>query len=412
MKKNWKRALSSGLFCIMAGSLLAGCGSTGTTAGSPALETAAAEGRETKAEEKQAEDNKDEGNKTEAVGQDAQKGDQETITMVDDRGIEVTFPKNPQRIVISSILPLTSVYCLYRGGTEGLVGIPAAAMSAAEHSYLAKMYPEILDIECKFSAGGDVNVEEVLNLDPDVVFYRANEEEEGDMYARAGIPAVAFSTSKYGPDTIATFAGWIGHLDTIFGAGDKTQGIVEYGEEVLSMLRDRTSSLTEEDRPSAIVFSGFSENQLTVAGGDIFAEFYITEGGGINMASELSGSKTVNMEQIYEWNPEVIFINNFCPYIPDDLYNNAIEGYDWSEVEAVKNHRVYKFPLGTYRWYPPAGDAPLSLVWVAKQIHPELFEDIDMDQMVKEYYEKFYGYSLTDEDLEEIYNPPREAALY
>ena len=55
----------------------------------------------------------------------------EMITLIDDRGIEVTFPKNPQRVVISSILPLTSVYCLYRSGPKNLVGIPAAAMSAA-----------------------------------------------------------------------------------------------------------------------------------------------------------------------------------------------------------------------------------------------------------------------------------------
>lgn len=339
-------------------------------------------------------------------------GDQEMITIVDDRGIEVTFPKNPERVVISSILPLTSVYCLYRGGPVNLVGIPAAAMSAAEHSFLAKMYPEILDLEYKFSEGGDVNIEEVMKLEPDVVFYRANEEAEGDQYKAAGIPAVAFSTSKYGTDTIATFGGWIEHLDEIFGGGDMTTGMVEYGNDTLAMLRERTADLKDEDRPRAIVFTGFNSNQLTAAGGDIFSEFYITEGGGVNVASELQASQNVNMEQIYEWDPEVIFINNFCPYVPEDFYNNAIEGYDWSDVSAVKNKKVYKFPLGTYRWYPPAGDAPLSLVWVAKQLQPDLFADIDMDDLVKEYYKDFYGYDLTDDDLQEIYNPPREAATY
>ncbi len=343
-------------------------------------------------------------------GSDATDGG--TITLVDDRGIEVTLPKNPQRIVISSILPLTSVYCLYRGGTDNLVGIPAAAMSAAEHSYLAKVYPEVLELESDFSKGGEVNIEELIKLNPDVVFYRANEEAEGDMYRNAGIPAVAFSTSKFGTDTIATFSGWITLLDQIFGGGEKTQGIVDYGNEMLSMLRGRTAELTDDERPSGIVLTGYAANQLTVAGGDIFSEFYLTEGGGTNAATALSGSKSVNMEQLYEWNPDVIFINNFCPYLPEDLYNNAIEGYDWSNIAAVQNKRVYKFPLGMYRWYPPAGDAPLSLVWVADKLHPELFQDIDMDQMIKDYYEKFYGHTLTDDDLKEIYNPPREAALY
>lgn len=345
-------------------------------------------------------------------GGDAGDGSDETITLVDDRGIEVTFPKDPQRIVISSILPLTSVYCLYRGGTDNLVGIPAAAMSAAEHSYLAKVYPDVLKLETDFSAGGEINIEEVMKLNPDVVFYRANEEAEGDMYQRAGIPAVAFSTSKFGTDTIATFAGWIELLDQIFGGGEQTQGIVDYGHDVLKLLRERTAALTDEQRLTGIIFTGYSGNQLLAAGGDIFAEFYLTEGGGSNVATELSGSKPVNMEQIYEWNPEVIFINNFCPYLPEDIYNNAIEGYDWSNVDAVKNKRVYKYPLGMYRWYPPAGDAPLSLLWVAKQMHPYLFEDIDMDQTVKDYYAKFYGYNVTDEDLKDIYNPPREAAYY
>ncbi len=335
-----------------------------------------------------------------------------TITVVDDRGIEVTFPKNPQRIVISSILPLTSVYCLYRGGPEGLVGIPAAAMSAAEHSYLATMYPQILELPYSFSTGGEVNVEEVLKLEPDVVFYRANEVAEGDLYARAGLPAVAFSTTKHGTNTIATFAGWIQRLDEIFGGGDKTQGVVERGQQMLELIRQRTASLADQDRPRTIVLGGYSDGQLSVPGGNQFADFYVVEAGGTHAAAEISGAKTVNMEQIYAWDPEVILINNFCPFLPQDLYDNAIPGYDWSALSAVQNRRVYKFPLGTYRWYPPAGDAPLSLIWVAKQLHPDLFADIDMDQLIKDYYQDFYGYSLTDQDLAAIYNPPREAALY
>lgn len=408
MKKNLKQGICKMVSAVLVACMMAGCAAPAATPGTAPTEAVEA----TAAESAKAEDEKAAETKAAEEEKDAAAAEQEMITLVDDRGIEVTLPKNPERIVISSILPLTSVYCLYRGGTEGLVGIAAAAMSAAENSYLAKMYPEILDLPYEFSAGGQVNIEEVMELKPDVVFYRANEEDEGDMYIQAGIPAVAFSTSKFGSDTIATFSGWITLLDQIFGGGDKTQGIVERGNEIVEMLRERTANLTEEERPSAVVFSGFADGELKVAGGNIFSEFYITEGGAYNCATELSGSKNVNMEQIYQWDPDVIFINNFCPYVPEDFYNNAIENYDWSNVSAVKNKRVYKFPLGTYRWYPPAGDAPLSLVWVAKQIHPELFEDIDMDAMVKDYYKEFYGYELTDEDLAEIYNPPREAALY
>ena len=39
------------------------------------------------------------------------------------------------------------------------------------------------------------------------------------------------------------------------------------------------------------------------------------------------------------------------------------------------------------------------------------FSDIDMDAEIKEYYSRFYGIELTDEDLEKLYNPPAESAM-
>ena len=116
------------------------------------------------------------------------------------------------------------------------------------------------------------------------------------------------------------------------------------------------------------------------------------------------------MEQIYAWNPDMIFITNFSSVLPEYLYNNTIEGDDWSNVKAVQEGQVYKFPLGMYRWFPPSSDTPLALMWLAKTIQPELFADIDIDQEIKDYYVKYYNVELTDDDLQVIYNPAREAA--
>ena len=63
-----------------------------------------------------------------------------------------------------------------------------------------------------------------------------------------------------------------------------------------------------------------------------------------------------------------------------------------------------------YRWYPPSSDTPLMLLWMAKNNHPELFGDIDLEQEMKDYYKKFYNINLMDEDVERIFNPTREAA--
>ena len=46
------------------------------------------------------------------------------------------------------------------------------------------------------------------------------------------------------------------------------------------------------------------------------------------------------------------------------------------------------------------------LKWLASKIQPELFKDMDMDQEIKDYYEKYYHVTLTDEDLQKS-TPPQ-----
>lgn len=54
------------------------------------------------------------------------------------------------------------------------------------------------------------------------------------------------------------------------------------------------------------------------------------------------------------WDPDIIYLTTFSPAMPEDLYNNTIEGFDFSQLSAVKNQQVYKVPLGSYRWYAPS----------------------------------------------------------
>ena len=118
-----------------------------------------------------------------------------TRTIVDHTGAEVVLPEKIERVVISSILPLPSVYCLFRGSADDIVGIHPSSMAAAENSYLLNVFPEIANADTSFVENGEVNIEQLLALKPDVVFYNASNTEEREMYDNAGIPAVGFSVS-------------------------------------------------------------------------------------------------------------------------------------------------------------------------------------------------------------------------
>ena len=333
-----------------------------------------------------------------------------TRTVVDDTGVEVEIPEKLDRIVISSILPLPSVYCFFRGSSEGLVGIHPSSMAAAENSYLTTVYPEITELDTSFVENGEINIEQLMKLEPDVVFYSATNTDEREMYDNAGIKAIGFSTTLSDYNCIETFANWVDLLGQIFGDSDRAQEVIEYGRSVEAQVLEKTATLSDEEKPKVLVLFNYGDGTITTSGSNFFGEYWIEAAGGINVAAELNGQPEINMEQIYAWNPDMIFITNFSSVLPEDLYNNTIEGDDWSNVKAVQEGQVYKFPLGMYRWFPPSSDTPLALMWLAKTIQPELFADIDIDQEIKDYYVKYYNVEITDDDLQVIYNPAREAA--
>ena len=336
----------------------------------------------------------------------------EARVVVDHAGNEVELPAEINRIVITSITPLPSVYALFDGSAERLIGMSPSSMASTENSLLADTIPGITQVRTDFMNGDEVNMEELLAMEPDVVFYRAENVEEYEQLSAMGIPAVGFSTTQWGSDSIETFQGWVSLLGEVLQQEDRADGIAEYGREVYDMIQQRLAQAGDDlEKPRVFWLFRYSSGVVQTSGSNHFGEYWANATGAVNVAHESDGANfEVNMEQIYAYDPDIIYISNFAPYLPEDLYNNAIEGNDWSVVRAVQEGNVYKCPLGMYRWYPPSSDSPLMLLWLAKNHHPELFEDIDMTQELKDYYQRFYSVELTDENIEKIFNPSREAA--
>jgi iron complex transport system substrate-binding protein len=334
-------------------------------------------------------------------------------TVVDNAGREVTIPAEINRVVISSIWPLPSVYCLFEGSAEKLVGIHPASMSAAKNSMLATVTPEILKAGTNFIQGDDLNIEELLKLKPDVVFYASSssgEDAEYEKLSAAGIPAVGFSTSKWDFDCVTTFENWVKLLGDVMQRQDEAAGIAAYGHQVYEDIQKVFTKHPEMKRPKVLILFEYKDGFITTSGSHFFGQYWITASGGVNVAQDLSGMPEINMEQIYQWDPDIIYITNFSPALPEDLLENKVDGHDWSNVRAVRDGKVYKFPLGMYRWFPPASDTPLVLKWLAQKNHPDLFQDVDMEKEVREYYQRFYKVQLTDADVYKVFHPSREAS--
>ena len=154
-------------------------------------------------------------------------------------------------------------------------------------------------------------------------------------------------------------------------------------------------------------FGEFLRNsKLRLQGNDNFIHEAIRIGGGENpfaQEANTGNNKDISMEEVYRINPDIILLSNFDNFVPDDLYENRIAGQDWSTVKAVQNHRVYKVPMGIYRWDAPGVETPLMMKWLAKLLQPEIFKDMDVRADTKKFYKDFMKYDVSDEDLAMIF---------
>lgn len=334
-----------------------------------------------------------------------------THIIVDHLGFEVEVPYQVNRIAVGNILPLPSVLTVFFDSAEKIVGMSPNSMSAAKNGLLGELYPEILNAQTGFMNGTDINLEELMKLEPDIVIYSASQPEQGEQLRSAGFAAVALSVNKWEYNAIETLNQWISLLSEIFPDNDKTEVVKEHSDEIYKMVQERVADIPEEERERVYFLFKYTDTSMETSGSKFFGQFWADASGAVNVAEEITTDNQVaaNMEQVYAWNPTTIFITNFTAAQPEDLYHNTIGNYDWSAIDAVKNEKVYKMPLGMYRSYTPGVDTPVTLLWFAKTTYPELFEDIDIIQETKDYYKEVFGVELTDDQAASIFAPDAAA---
>ena len=188
--------------------------------------------------------------------------------------------------------------------------------------------------------------------------------------------------------------------------------VEEYSNKMYDLVQSRVASLPETERERAFFLYQYSDTVMMSPGKNFFGQWWCDAIGAINVgeAVETDNQITIYMEQVYAWDPSLIFITNFTTAGPDDLYNGTVGNDNWSAIQAVQDKNVHKMPLGMYRSFTPGVDTPVTLLWLAKTAYPDLFADIDIIAETKTYYKEVFGVDLTDEQAASIFNPTVAAA--
>jgi ABC-type Fe3+-hydroxamate transport system substrate-binding protein len=130
--------------------------------------------------------------------------------------------------------------------------------------------------------------------------------------------------------------------------------------------------------------------------------------------NKVGGKNETNMEQLLKWNPDFIFVDHAGSSgnaSAEEVIGATVDDQRFKQLTAVQKEQVKVCPTGVFFW--DAGQQKiLLLMWMAKTLHTEKFEDLDMQKELKYFYKKFYDYELNDEQAQKILmHLPPEGAL-
>lgn len=313
--------------------------------------------------------------------------------IVDDLGKEVEIPEKLERIVVADLPPLVHALYVVNGGSEGVIGAPTTY--ALEENMFPTVYPEVLELETGFRKGGNINIEELMNLKPDLILYRADDPEGAKLIQSTGIPCVAFQTTNADNGNVVTpIASWIEDLEQILGK-EKPLGIEEKSYASMGFVNSRVWDI----EPITSGYITLKGDKIDMLGKGQFSYFWSKATNTVDVgAKDFSGSKEISVEQLYKYDPEILFLG-----LGSQSAEEFMKDERFKDLKAVKSKRVYKAPEGLFSWFGPSTDVPLAFLWYAKLAHPEQFADVDVVSITKEYYKDMYDYDLTDENLEFLF---------
>ena len=328
--------------------------------------------------------------------------------VVDHAGHEVEVPNKIEKIVIDQV-PILSTYMAYNEGKAPyIVGYAGSLKQVISETVLKDMAPELLDATNTVQGQSDINVEEIMKLKPDVIFYNAKNQDRYEKLSKTGVPCIGFVTmgADTPADPINRYGEWLKLLEDVFGEKGKMDNFLAAGDDIVKDVEERIAKVPDEKRPSGMILWKYQEGTPIVAGKGTFGDFWLKRLKVNNVAEEAKGYAKVNVEQIYSWNPDVFYLDGpgLLNIKTEDVYNNSVEGFDFSNLKSVKDKRVYNSKLGMWNWLTPNPDAPLVLAWLASETYPDAFKDYDLKKVIKDYYQKWYNYELTDEQIEDMFN--------
>lgn len=291
-----------------------------------------------------------------------------------------------QRIV-SICKPMPFVIMGLDGNEKRLIGVNAETKIAIQSTILSNYFPNFQHLSgAVCNDAFEPNIEELIKLKPDLILQWKRLPETIAKMQSFGFNVKAMEydgTEQNDRNSIKILASEINR--TV-----KADSMMVCRDTIIRNHIAITKNIPFNKKPKVIFL--YNYEMLRVGGEKSFENYCIELSGGRNMAAGLGVDRAVNIEQILEWNPDIIFIGGWRKNTnPIDIYQNQM----LTEVNAIKNKRVFKMPVWS------SNQSVLTWKWMAEILHPQLF-NYKMQEEVRQWYAWEYHFKLSDAEINKI----------
>ena len=318
--------------------------------------------------------------------------------VVDDFGEKITLPDKVERA--SPMMGIYAQIAVSMGGGDRMVSGAPRGLTPM----MLKIFPNIKMTGFKGSVRA--GVEALIAARTQVIIGMSSMIDDNikKQFEAAGIAVVRTNSKFATPQDVKEK---VAKIAEVFGGEsvEMAREFERYYDGCISLVSSRTDKISPKKRVLVLNFN--AGNYSTITDGFVNSQ-YIRIAGGVHLVTQkgtLGSSPILNEEQVIVYNPDVIITST-----PEGL-EQIMKNPPFQHLKAIKNKQVFIQPEGVMPFWSGTEGA-LQVLWLAMILHPNEFKDIDIRAKVREFYEKFYRYKLSESELDEIFYPKDMRLLY
>ncbi len=307
-------------------------------------------------------------------------------------GRSVVVPDEPKRVYGPAPFATFAIYAIDPTLLAGWI----FSINKDDYDYMHPHTKNLPFIGRIFGGSSSANIEVLMANDPDlVVMWQGMLEynpKEAELLEKLKTPYIYVDERS-----LSSYPQIFRFLGEVLSREERGEKLATYAEEIFA----KTTKALEKSNHRPKIYYAQGVDGLATECDDSIHVHLLKIAGDVNIhrcnTTSHKGFEKISMERVLEYNPDVILIQDEIFF--RDIYNSAL----WSQLDAVKNRRVYLIPRAPFNWFdrPPSFMRIMGLEWLMHTIYPDEYS-LDLQSRTREFYKLFMGVDLSQAQLDHV----------